>query len=199
MFHVLRQHLQVLYSFLTFNLMQADGLGGSALLPDPSLSSQPSQTSQLLGFSKEHQQGPWTQFAANTTGRQGEQTESGFCDQKVVLFEYFVSNAFYVFVVSASSSLGCFGPCVLSLHPSVYPTQQPEAHTSRHSFCLSRTLHHPTTPQQREPDHLHRKGRISWTRQGHQMDQWGKTKLWPSNCILQVCSSLDIFLSLGHF
>lgn len=116
-----------------------------------------------------------------------------FVINAVVLFGYFVAYTFYVFVVSASSSLGCFGPCVLSLHPSVYLTQQPEAHTSRHPFCLSRTLHHPTTPQQREPDHLHRKGRISWTREGHQVDQWGKTRLWLTNCILQGCGSLGIF------
>lgn len=64
--------MDALHSFLIFNVIQADGLGGSPYLSDPSPSSQPSQTSQLLGFSKEHQQGPWIQSAANTAGGQGE-------------------------------------------------------------------------------------------------------------------------------
>lgn len=47
-----------LHHFVLSNVTQADGLGGSSLLSDPSASSRPSQNSQLLGFSKKHQQGP---------------------------------------------------------------------------------------------------------------------------------------------
>jgi len=87
-----------------------------------------------------------------------------------------LTRTFHVVVLSASSGPGCFWPRVLGLHSPVHPAQQPEAHARRHPVRFSGTLRHPPTPWQREPDHLHRRGRISWTGERHPMDQWGKTQ-----------------------
>lgn len=78
--------------------------------------------------------------------------------------------------LSASTSIGDFWPRVPSLHPTVHSAQQPEAHTRSHPICVSRALHNPPTPQQRESNHFHRRSRILWPREGHPMDQWGKAK-----------------------
>lgn len=95
-----------------------------------------------------------------------------------IFFEQFsiFLPTFHVFVLSASSSLGCFWPCVFSLQPAVYLAQQPKAHTCRHPVCISRALYHPSAPQQREQDHIYWRGSISWTSKRHLLDQWGKTK-----------------------
>lgn len=62
--------------------------------------------------------------------------------------------------LSASPSLGCLWPCVLSHHSTIHPAQQLEAHTCGHTVCFPRTLHHSAAAQQREPNHFHRRGGV---------------------------------------
>lgn len=65
---------------------------------------------------------------------------------------------FHVPALSASPSLGCLWPCVLSHHPTIHPAKQLEAHTCGHAVCFPRTLHHSAAAQQREPNQFHRRG-----------------------------------------
>lgn len=176
------------FFFSLFVFIQVDGFGSSTLLSGPSASSQLSETSHLFGYSKNHQQSTRTQLATNTAGCQSEYKNAEmvlfYCYRKCYInsenvwhnlcHKPLLIQLMYLPPLPhpppASSSLGCVWLCVFRFHSPVHPAQQLAAHPCCYPFCLPRTLHHPSAPQQREPDHLQWRGRGPWSREGCPMD-----------------------------